>query len=411
MALSHTPLWQAGGVVVKPAVLRVYAIADASGRWHVLPGGLTRVAAGASHSVSMQQGGSSLDTWVMTDGPVDSTSLLPQRLSVDDVLARRRPVSSRTAENLFWLGRYTERTEQLVRLARATLAMIDGDSETAPEVLHPLSALAIEWGLVPESAPAIEADMPGFERALRAGLGDAQRATSIAFDLQCLARAAGALRERLSSEHWGLVCSMGEDFQQPLRTPAQVLAALDRLAVQLAAVTGAQTDRMTRDHGWRLLTVGRLVERLIGMSQALGTLLDGGALATPAGVDLLLELFDSTITFRARYQRHLDPLALVDLLVLDTANPRAWAGVLRRLRTECAKLPGSASSLEELLSRLPQEGVGLTLDELRTLDDAALNSRLSALARRLAEAGAALSDDIGRRYFAHAEGGDQLQQV
>ena len=44
-------------------------------------------------------------------------------------------------------------------------------------------------------------------------------------------------------------------------------------------------------------------------------------------------------------------------------------------------------------------------------DDAALSARLLALSQRLAEAGAALSDDIGSRYFAHADGGDQLQQV
>ena len=91
---------------------------------------------------------------------------------------------------------------------------------------------------------------------------------------------------------------------------------------------------MTRDHGWRLLTVGRLLERLIGVTARFEAFLEGGALASAAGIDLLLELFDSAITFRARYQRHEDLLALTDLLVLDSSNPRAYAGVLRRLRTE-----------------------------------------------------------------------------
>ena len=63
----------------RPAVLRVYAIADAQRRWHLLPGGMTRVAAGETGSVSMQRGGTSLDTWVLTDGPVDTFSMLPQR--------------------------------------------------------------------------------------------------------------------------------------------------------------------------------------------------------------------------------------------------------------------------------------------------------------------------------------------
>src|SRR5262249_46883217 len=160
----------------------------------------------------------------------------------------------------------------------------------------------------------------------------------IAFNLAALSRAAGALRERLSPEHWRLVRGMAELFaepfraaaQEPTRLPsaAQVLPVLDALAVQLAAVTGAQTDRVTRDHGWRLLAVGRHLERLIAASVKLRTLLEGEALESSAGVDLLLELFDSTITFRARYQRHDDLLAITDLLVLDEANPRALACVL-----------------------------------------------------------------------------------
>ena len=83
-------------------------------------------------------------------------------------------------------------------------------------------------------------------------------------------------------------------------------------------------------------------------------------------------LVDSVITFRARYQRHEDLLAVADLLVLDSANPRAFAGVLRRLRTELGKLPGDGDSLQALLRMLPAEGAGMTLDTLRGADDPAI---------------------------------------
>ena len=155
LPLAQAPLWHQGRIAPKPSVLRVYVIADGLGSWHVLPGGMTRVAAGPAHSVSMQRGGSSLDTWVMTTGPVDTFSMLPQRLSVDDIAARHRPVSSRTAENLFWLGRYTERTEQLVRLARATLNLIDADADAPEPVLEALSSLAVWSGLAPAGVPSL----------------------------------------------------------------------------------------------------------------------------------------------------------------------------------------------------------------------------------------------------------------
>ncbi|HLL12394.1 MAG TPA: alpha-E domain-containing protein, partial [Rubrivivax sp.] len=387
------------------------------GRWHVLPGGMTRVSQREDSSVSMQRGGSSLDTWVLTDGPVDTFSMLPQRLHVDDIAKRNRPVASRTGENLFWLGRYTERTEQLVRLARATLLLIDADSDAPPPVLQALSALAVRTGLSPIGVPTLVQSTPLFERALLVGLHKTTTSdgtASISFNLAALERASSALRERLSSEQWGLIRSMGEAFaaaldtaEGALPTRAQVLPALDRLALQLAAVTGAQTDRMTRDHGWRLLTVGRLLERLMGVAAQLGAFLEAQALSTVAGIEVLLELFDSLITFRARYQRHEDLLALADLLVLDTANPRAFAGVVRRLRTEIGKLPGADETRQSLLQLLPAEGSGVTLESMRDADDAMLAHKLQELSGQLGSSAAALADRVGECFFTHAQGSDR----
>jgi uncharacterized circularly permuted ATP-grasp superfamily protein/uncharacterized alpha-E superfamily protein len=400
-----------GTLASRPAMLRVYAIADTAERWYVLPGALTRVATRAPLSVSMQQGGTSLDTWVVAAGSVDGYSMLPQRLSIDDLAERRAPVSSRTAENLFWLGRYTERSEQVVRLARAALALIDGDDDVPPPLWAALSALAVFNGLVSAGTPGAERSPAVFERSLLAALND-RTDGAIGHNLDAMARTAGVLRDRLAPEQWGLVRRMGDEWQAhfnnaraTLPTTTQALPALQRLALQLAAVTGTQTDRMTRDHGWRLLSVGRLVERLAGLSQAMQHLIGaidgrgGSAVAT----SLLLELFDSGITFRVRYQRHEDLLALVDLLVLDDINPRSFAGTLRRLRTEIGKLPGAAAWRDEMLALWPERGAGLALDELRGYSDTATQQRVVVLARQLGEAAARLSDLIGQRYFAHAE--------
>jgi uncharacterized alpha-E superfamily protein len=284
-------------------------------------------------------------------------------------------------------------------------------------VQQALSTLAVKYGLAPPGVPALARSQHLFERALLAGLNQtdpAAGAASIAYNLAALGRASMALRERLSAEQWGLMRSMAEGFAVALETApdelptlAQVLPALDRLALQLAAVTGAQTDRMTRDHGWRLLTVGRLLERLIGVATTLGAFLKAKALGSAVGTELLLELFDSVITFRARYQRHEDLLAVADLLVLDSANPRAFAGVLRRLRTELSKLPGDDATRQLLLAMLPAEGAGLTLEALRGADDGAIAAQLQALSARLAETAAAMAERVGERYFTLAHGLDQ----
>lgn len=227
-----------------------------------------------------------------------------------------------------------------------------------------------------------------------------------------------ALRERLSAEHWGLIRQMREAFTegtraapgQELPARARVLAALDALALHLAAVTGAQTDRMTRDHGWRLLTVGRLLERLIGLATRWQCFLAAQALGTAAGVELLLDLADSLITFRARYQRHEDLLPLTELLVLDSTNPRSLAGVLRRLRTELSKLPEQAAAADAaapLLALLPATGAGLALEDLRGLSEEETAVRLGTLAAQLADAAATLASEVSERYFNLAHGEDR----
>lgn len=427
LPFSQAPVWEDARLKPRSALLRVYAIADGSGGWQVLPGGLTRAATRDAYFVSMQRGGISLDTWVMTDGAVDTYSMLPQRLKPEALASHRWPVASRTAENLFWMGRYTERTEHLVRLALATADLIDDDDDAAPAVLDAVSQLAEACGLAPPGVPSLAQAPRVFERAVVAALGDAEGAasgaTSIAYNLAALARTANALRDRLSTEHGRLVRAMREDFSRRVASVAAVvpasagfaatelLDALEHLAGQLAAVTGAQTDRMTRDDGWRLLTIGRLAERLIAMATTLREFVERGALQHAQGFDMLLTLFDSTITFRARHHGRQELLALLDLLVADEANPRALACTLRRLRTELRKLPAASGSIEGLTALLPQEGAGATLAELGTdlgvdgflVDDA----RVVALCDRLAEAGARLSDEIGRRYFALAAGDER----
>jgi uncharacterized alpha-E superfamily protein len=172
------------------------------------------------------------------------------------------------------------------------------------------------------------------------------------------------------------------------------LVALESVALKLSALTGAQADRMTRDAGWRLMTIGRLLERLLGLTATLEVFLTAGALDAPDGVDALLDLFDSTITFRSRHQRHDDLLALADVLVLDDANPRSLAGVLRRLRTELGKLPAGAA----VARRLPDQGVGLRLEEL----EGEVAGRLLERARALHAAALAMADDIGQQCFSPA---------
>ncbi len=421
MPYGQTPVWSEGGLSLRSASVRVYALSDGRGGWRVLPGGMTRIATRDDGPVSLQLGGSSLDTWVISQEPIDAFSMLPKSIKLEELEQRQRPVASRTGENLFWMGRYTERCEQQLRLAERLISLRAEDDEPEPDLLKTLSQLGVQFGMVPADTPALDRSNRVFERVALEALGDAQAgqgAYSLAFNLSELTRTAQALRERLSPAHARLLRAMATDFQQALRSsgpldPSNLAArvntvqdALAHLSVQLGAVTGAQSDSMTRDPGWRLLTVGRLIERLHGHAHILKAFWTHQALQHPQGFDRILEMFDSTITFRARFQRRLEVPALVALLVMDDANQRSLACVVRRLRTELGKLPARAGSPADLLALLPHEGVGATLAAL--CDPVSGRAAVLGLLDRLLEASWRLSDEVGRLYFAHAEPTDSM---
>ena len=395
--LSQTPTWQRERLEPRSAMLRVFAVADGQGAWRVLPGGLARLAGRDENIASMQRGGSSADVWVLGDGlnaattaaapssRATSASMSPDESPVPrqpseptQEALQRRPVTSRAAENLFWLGRYTERAENTVRLARLTLQCLSGEDQNSRPLLTWLSRMAVGNALVIHSVPPATQSRRVFERALIANLADTSQAASVGYNLQALKGAASAVRERLSQDQWQVIVrteasffehsaefSTGTPFaaeaaptgsdKVPLDySSVEALKALEFVSGHLAAMTGAQTDRMTRDDGWRLLSAGRLIERLQMLAAALRRGFDTGAVFDEGGFAAILALFDSTITFNAQYQQRRDVPAMLDLLVLDRDNPRSLGWTLQTLRGRLTKLGGPADGqVPAFLAALP----------------------------------------------------------
>ncbi len=410
LPMSEVAVWRDRRLSPRVAMLRVYAVADGEGHWQVLPGGLTRVA-GEQQVVTMQRGGSSVDTWVQTRGAVETFSMLPGPMSLAALESARRPVSSRAAENLFWMGRYAERAEFGVRLASVTLELLSEDADAPLPLLDAAARLAMMQGLVPAGVPLPSQSLAVFERTLIAALLDEVDGRSVAYSLAALARAGEQIRDRLSAEHWRLLTERLIELRdardaataEGVVSEDEALALLQQVELRLAAVTGAQADRMTRDEGWRLLTIGRQIERLIALAGSLQVMFETQQALTEGGFDLLLHLADSVITYRARHQRRQHPLALAELLVHDPANPRSLACVVRTLREELAQLP--APHGEELLARLTPTSQWPSIEVLTTTGADGRMHALLELVEGLGIAGVGLSEAIGSRFFSHAEPG------
>ncbi|MBL0424494.1 circularly permuted type 2 ATP-grasp protein [Ramlibacter alkalitolerans] len=412
--LSQMPTWKSersgDHMVPGSLLLRVFALSDGAQGWRVLPGGLTRLAGAGAEVASMQRGGSSADTWVLTEGEVDATTLLHHEHPAIDTPHRSRSVTSRAAENLFWLGRYTERTENTARLARLAIESLNGEDQNSQPLLAWLSDLAAANGLVLNAVPPATQARRVFERSLIAALAEGRKATSVGFNLCAVRSAASAVRERLSKEQWNLIVRAEQEFRLACEALAsegeyssvEALRVLEVLSGHTAAMTGAQTDRMTRDDGWRLLSSGRHLERLGFLAQALATAFDTGALFDEGGFEAVVALFDSTITFHAQYQQRHDVPALLDLLVLDRDNPRSLGWVAQTLRGRLARLAGSAPGAIPAIAMCVPDPQGWTLEALCQRDAEGRYAALLEVLQLCVDASYRLSDDLTARYFAHS---------
>jgi uncharacterized alpha-E superfamily protein len=407
LPLSHLPTWQAGKgtgrdgrgqIVPRAGVLRVFAVCDGPGSWRVLPGGLARLAGPDERTAAMQRGGSSADVWVLGDGQAQDINL-PRAQALRTRSSALRQVTSRAAENLFWLGRYTERADHTIRLARLILESLSGDDASSPVLMNWLTRLAQSQLLVLNSVPSPLQARRVFERALIAGLSGSQ-GMGVGFNLSAIRQAAFAVRERLSLDQWRVIVNAHDEVQQQfagaeLMSSLQALRVLRRLSDYLAAITGAQADRMTRDDGWRLLSVGRSLERLGFLSTALAWGLEDDTLSTTSGFEAMVALFDSTITYHAYFQERRDLSALVDLLVLDRDNPRSLGWVSKTLRERLVKLGLSKPS-----GSLDWAGRCPDIDTLNVPD--LPPAELMQVLKHCQQNVYSLSDDISAAYFTHS---------
>jgi uncharacterized circularly permuted ATP-grasp superfamily protein/uncharacterized alpha-E superfamily protein len=337
--LSQAPAWDRAQprLLARSIGLRVFACATPNG-YVVMPGGLTRVASAAdARVISMQRGGSSKDTWVLATGPVSTFSLLRRSIGEQDLVRAGTNLSSRVVENLFWFGRYCERCDGLARLLRVALGRFgdnvpgDDDERARPVLLE----LLRRAGALPAGGPS-----PGdkdLSAALRAAISDDSQ-PGLASGVRQLMRVASNLRERLSLDNWRTLNRLAQGLtQRRARRVAfsDLLSELDRAIASFTTLSGYALDGMTRDPGWRFLSVGRRLERLQSLCITLKQTVAG-----PPEMDLtwLLRLADSIITYRARYMARPEWLPVLDLLIRDEANPRSIAFQVHGLRDYAQRL-------------------------------------------------------------------------
>ena len=387
--------------------LRVFAVATPTG-YRVMPGGLTRVAGqGDSRVIAMQRGGRSKDTWVLSDAPVNAAfSLLGRTVQPEDLVTSRSSLSSRSAENLFWFGRYGERCDSAARLLRVALAGVQGSGTLRGQDLAPVLALANRFGLLVQQSAGAE-NLDTVEAQLLRSATDP--AGSLSERLKQFARVAYNLRDRMSADNWRTLNQLSGDavFQAAAAGAVSMpvaMAWLDRAVLSMTTLSGFALDGMTRGMGWRFLSMGRRIERLLGVIAALQVAMtEGRALE----LDWLLELNDSTITYRSRYMAGPEWLPVLDLLTREESNPRSVFFQVRGLMDYIGKF-------EATHGRFASDVLAPAYAALRQLSPADLQPDSELLAdvlNQLQRAANAVSEELNLKFFSHAASRSVLSLV
>jgi uncharacterized circularly permuted ATP-grasp superfamily protein/uncharacterized alpha-E superfamily protein len=391
ISLSQAPSWRAGATVrlaPRTLTMRVYAIATAHG-YQVMPGGMARIAAeGVVDIVSSQRGGGSKDVWVLAE-PTQRTAGGPAAAASNAPLPPRRTrhdeLPSQLVENLYWLGRYSERCEGKARLLRATLTM-----RTSAAVWRNAREQCIRYGVLPKEGDPAES------------LFDDSQEFGLAADLGRLGWCATQSRSLLSAEHWRAISVMQHQFSEAGVSHSDPLEALDRLLVALSALSGFALDDMMQDDGWRLLMMGRRLERVQFLAGLLADRLGAEAPPHQAELEWLLDVGGVSISYRTRYAATPQLAPALQLLVFEAASPRALCFQWLAIRS-------TLSDLAESLGGVPDTQLEAPIAHLVSLSSATVEAQgerggenrhaMAAALSELAAAAGRLSERLALRHF------------
>jgi uncharacterized circularly permuted ATP-grasp superfamily protein/uncharacterized alpha-E superfamily protein len=437
--LSTAPTWDGSAFVPRPVGLRVFLVATDDG-YRVMPGGLTRIAPDAGgRFISMQRGGSSKDTWVLSDTPVEEVSLLHGAAQTIELRRTGNNLPSRLADNFFWLGRYSERADATARLLRSALRRFNPErAEVAQSLVAPLVRTLELQGQLPaiSKKPELMQNAEAFEAELLAAIFDPARPGSLRRTADQLQRLATLVRDRTSNDMWRALSRLndrlegGGDASSPIPAKSKrgeggattmrdeaaqphvmlsggATGVLNETLLGLAAFHGLARENMTRAQAWRFLDMGLRLERAVYICTLLDATLRSPEAENPSLLEAVLEVVDSSITFRSRYNLVATLPAVFDLVLLDDKNPRSVLFQVNQLAKHFEKLPkeredapGSGKNiLAKCVKRLNQADAR----ELAGAGGDWLNSDVSAGIRETLQMLPKLSDAIAASYFAHAE--------
>ncbi|WP_239923705.1 circularly permuted type 2 ATP-grasp protein [Agaribacterium haliotis] len=404
----------------RPVIVRSFAVA-CDNSYALMPGALTRVGVDeSSFHISNQAGSLSKDTWVIASEPQlnlrDDEQPEPQANQ-----SELNSLPSRVVENLFWMGRYAERAEASLRILRTVFVLLNGE-EDLPDTVRRilLGAVTKISSTQPGFLEASDEELADPEARLLGVITDANLVGSVRSNLNAMLFCSDESKELLSSDTLRVINdirdALGEldaSFKPGLNSAPE--EALDPLVTALMALSGLVQESMVRNIGWHFLQLGRRLERGMQTATIISEFLSPEL--APAEQNILIEAMllsmETLISYRRRYRARLAVQSSLDLVLLDTSNPRSLLFQIEAIDEHLKRLPTNQEPRHELQPEqraILEAQSSLKLSVLTELSqrDGGERKKLSDKLAQVGELLALISTQISDKHFDHRESSRQL---
>ncbi len=350
---SDSPAWVNGKLEPVHALFRSFAVSD-NGGYTIMNGGLTRTSLDKENIIiSNQLGGFSKDTWVLSD---EDSTILHIKKEHDYLHEHRNDyksnfLPSRTAENLFWVGRYAERVLSNARFLRTVMqfaeeankAFIDNDLNFKQYLLAGVTEYTHTYpGFTgKDSEKKLQDPWKEFDDILF----NSNRAGSLSYNMASFTRALHAVRDHWSGDTWRVIREMEEAWQKASRSQHKghykIQTAVDSVITSMMAFVSLNSETISRDQGWTVVDTGRKLEQSLLLIRMLHATLIHKKDDSVEYIlqEVVLNSNESMVNYRFKYRAHLQLPLVLDLMLLDPDNPRSLLYQVERMKEYLSRLP------------------------------------------------------------------------
>ncbi|MEP7231647.1 MAG: circularly permuted type 2 ATP-grasp protein [Ginsengibacter sp.] len=359
---SSTPSWFDGKIEAGRSLFRTFLVRN-NGSYTAMPGGLTRTNTGEnSFIISNQSGGIGKDTWVLSANG-DEEQPVNLVLNTDELRPElaRRSLPSNTAENLFWVGRYTERVINNARLQRTVMQRILQSKK--PTVSKKMVTERILLQVLTQCTYTFPGFLEDDDRKKREEifskpwieltdvLYNEKRIGSLSNNISLLKNAVYNVRNFWSVDTWRVLRQMEEQWniaKQSVSTDHfRMINAIDSLNTSMFAFLGMNRESVRREQGWNVLDLGRKLEQSLYIITLLKSVFQHKQAVQVEHeiMESVMNASQSLITYRYTYRDHLQLNLALELLLLDTNYPKSLAYLVKKIKRYVLILPNEGNEI------------------------------------------------------------------